>query len=101
MTRDLEDPQGLSTLGDNSLRQGPSAHSQVLGVARNLALPEAPAGKQRRVKLLTLQILPALTTSQPHGETNANQRLAFNDTWVALWGRSWPMSQGSRTTSFL
>lgn len=25
------------------------------GVARNLALPEAQAGKQRRVKLLTLQ----------------------------------------------
>lgn len=57
MSRDLEDPQGLSTLGDDSLWQGPSAHSHVLGVARNLALPVAPAGKQRQAKLLTLQVL--------------------------------------------
>lgn len=80
----------------------PPLPTLALGVARNLALPEAPAGKQAEESEAASSADPSpvslTTTPQPQREGNANQVPALNNN---TWGRSWPMSQGPDKLSAL
>lgn len=80
----------------------PPLPTLALGVARNLALPEAPAGKQAEESEAASSADPSpvslTTTPQPQREGNANQVPALNNN---TWGRPWPMSQGPDKLSAL